>query len=336
MRNLWSLPLQRLEIYCQPFEQPGGYYKVSPQASCNGCDWIGLERYLSVIEETIPFRILKQNEYLSLVKMHLQGPTQAVDGNVCVLLDYLNSRPNYFHWFLDALPRIFAAEAFRQSTGRDIAIVVPAQLKPWQADSLNYLGVQPQQLIRIPSASMARSWNFERLISSFSHRHVRRSPTGHFDAFSPTAIQTLSDRLCQGIEQQGLSQPCCPRLYVSRGQAQLRRVRNEEEIMDFLSPYGFEKVCLDEMPLQKQIQLFRQASHVISAHGGAMTNLLYVSPGCQILEIFQSGHGVRPDFFQLAALRSALYSFYEAKSLNEQNDIEIPMHVLRSFLDASL
>ena len=126
------------------------------------------------------------------------------------------------------------------------------------------------------------------------------------------------------------------RLYISRGEASLRQVINENEVMDFLSDYDFQSVSLDGMPLHQQIQLFHQASHVISAHGGALTNLVFLSPDCHVLEIFQSGHGIRPDFFQLTALAGASYSFSIANSLNAKNDIAIPISVLRTFLEASL
>lgn len=106
--------------------------------------------------------------------------------------------------------------------------------------------------------------------------------------------------------------------------------------MRCLSAYGFEMLELDKMSLGDQIRHFHRATHVIAPHGGALTNLMYISAGCKVLEIFQSGHGIRPDFFQLTALRGGTYSFSEAKSINAKNDIEISLDVLRSFLEASL
>lgn len=337
IRNLWNLPLQRLEIYSRPFQLPSGTFKVSPQASCNGPDWIGLERYFAIIEETIPFRILSPKESLLLRWRHLRGHTRSIDINACVLMDYLNSRPNYFHWFLDALPRIFAAEAYRKLTGKPFKLIVPQSLQPWQEASLRFLGVGPEQCIGLPPALLHESWGFETLISTFSHRHIRHSASGHFDAFSPQAIQTLSQRLVQGAA--GLmhqNHSSSPRIYISRGNASLRQVRNEDEVIQYLARYGFEQVRPDAMPLHVQLQVFRQATHVISSHGGALTNLMHISPGCQVLEIFQADHGVRPDFFQLVALRGGQYTFAHAKSLNANNDINISLKVLGDFLEASL
>jgi capsular polysaccharide biosynthesis protein len=336
MRNLWNLPLQRLETYCQPFERPGGYFKVSPQASCNGGDWIGLERHFTVIEETIPFRLLKRKEYAHLLWTHFRAPIQDIQQTACVLIDHLNRKANFFHWFLDALPRIFAAETYEQISGTPCYLIVPATLQAWQWDSLKFLGVQADRIIQIPSGSPSQGCRFDNLVSTFSHRHIRHSPTGHFDAFSPAAIQKLSDRLAQGAGFPAAAQTSEKRLYISRGKAGQRRVLNEDVVMDLLSAHGFQRVDPDNLCLRDQIHLFQGASHVIASHGGALTNLLHISPGCQVLEVFQSNHGLRPDFFQLAALKGATYSFCSAKSLNASHDIEISTALLHSFLEASL
>ncbi len=336
MRNLWNLPLQRLQIYCEAYERPGDYYKVSPQASCNGADWIGLERYLTVIEETIPFRLLNPREVGYLLWNHLHGPIEEIPESACVLIDFLNRKPNFFHWFLDALPRVFAAEHHEQRSGIPCFIVVPASLQPWQKDSLRFLNIPQDRILQVGGGSSSRGYSFNQLISTFSHRHIRHSPSGHFDAFSPAAIQILAKRLSQGAGSAPVAHTHPKRIYVSRGNVQQRRVRNEEEVMSILSPHGFVLVALENLSLRDQILLFRSASHVIAPHGGALTNLLHVSPGCQVLEIFQSGHGSRPDFFQLAALKGAIYSFCMATSLNSSHDIEIPAAELRAFLEASL
>jgi capsular polysaccharide biosynthesis protein len=336
MRNLWQLPLQRLQIYCEPFERPGDYYKVSSQASCNGPDWIGLERYLTIIEETIPFRFLSRKEYGLLLSGHLRGPIAEVQSAACVLIDFLNRKPNYFHWFMDALPRVLAAEHYEQRSGNPCSILVPSSLQAWQWDSLKFLGVSHDRLLQVKDVSSFRGCGFDQLITTFSHRHIRYSPTGHFDSFSPSALQALAARLSRGAPSRPAASPCSRRLYVSRGPVEQRRVTNEPEVMDILSAYGFVLVSLENLSLGEQIALFRDATHVIAPHGGALTNLLHISPGCQVLEIFQSGHGLRPDFFQLAALKASTYSFCTARSLNSSHDIEIPVAELRTFLEASL
>jgi capsular polysaccharide biosynthesis protein len=336
LRNLWQLPMGRLEMYCQPFQRPAGYYRVSAQASCNGPDWVGLERSFTIIEETLPFRLLQPREYGHLLWNHLRGPIVEIPHAACVLIDYLNRNANFFHWFLDALPRIFAAEAFEELSGIPCVLVVPASLHHWQRDALIFMGLRSERLIQIRPNLSARGFSFNHLISTFSHRHIRQSATGHFDAFSPAAIQTLADRLAQGAGSPEPGKRVGRRLYISRGSVAQRRVRNEDRVMEVLSPHGFERVCLEQLSLRDQIHLFQGASHVIASHGGALTNLLHLSPGCQVLEIFQSGHGLRPDFFQLTALKGGRYSFYTATSLNSNHDIEIPASVLYTFLEANL
>lgn len=336
MRNLWSLPLGRLELYCQQFKRPPDYFRLSSYASCNGPDWIGLEANLKVIQETLPFRILSTKETSSLYWRHLLGRCTPLDIDAVVLIDYLNKSPNYFHWFLDALPKILTSEIYAEKEDRPCHIIIPISLQHWQLDSLRFMNINPQLLLKAPPLKRLEYWEFRRLITSFSHRHIRHSPTGHFDSLSADTIQSLADRLIKGARDFQPIQSTCRRLYISRGKTSFRQVRNEEEIMDMLSKHGFELLQLDKIPLHEQIQHFAHATHIISAHGGALTNLAYIPPGCQVLEIFQTGHGIRPDFFQLTAIRDGLYSFYEAKSLNTNNDIEIPIQVLNSFLEATL
>ncbi|MFM7265345.1 MAG: glycosyltransferase family 61 protein, partial [Cyanobium sp.] len=208
----------------------------------------------------------------------------------------------------------------------------------WQRDSLLFIDCRPEEWIHVKTDASPQSWTFDGLISTFSHRHIRHSPTGHFDAVSPRALAQLSTRLIHGMDALGMApvDVGSPRLYVSRGEARQRAVLNEESVMAYLSAYGFQCVRPDSLTLAQQIELFRRATHIIAPHGGALTNLIYASPGCQVLEIFQSGHGLRPDFFQLAALRGAFYSFWQASSVNKNNDIEIPLDLLRMFLEASL
>ena len=226
------------------------------------------ERYLAVIEETIPFRLLSRQEHVRLIWQIFRGSSQEIDQTACVLIDYLNSKPNFFHWFLDALPRLFAAEAHEQESGQPVYLVVPQSLKAWQWDSLRFLGVEANRSIIVPSDFSARGCHFQQLVSTFSHRHVRSSPTGHFDAVSPDSLRQLARRLILGALSEGEWTNKSNRLYVSRGKVNQRRVVNEDAVMDVLAPHGFQRVYCEDLSLQHQIQLFSTASHIIAAQIG--------------------------------------------------------------------
>ena len=62
----------------------------------------------------------------------------------------------------------------------------------------------------------------------------------------------------------------------------------------------------EQLSLGEQIAQFRGATHIVAPHGASLTNLLHARGG-SVLELFQEGHGVRPDFFQLAMINQLDY-----------------------------
>ena len=75
------------------------------------------------------------------------------------------------------------------------------------------------------------------------------------------------------------------RIYISRKLAVKRHLTNEEEFLPLLKKYNFRKVFLEEMSILEQVELFRNASHVIAAHGAGLTNVLFAPADVKILEI---------------------------------------------------
>lgn len=80
------------------------------------------------------------------------------------------------------------------------------------------------------------------------------------------------------------------RIYVSRTDAVLRRVRNEMEIVETLRGYGFETFVTGRMPFAEQARLFASAEMVVAPHGAALANLMFCRPGTGVLEFFPSNY----------------------------------------------
>ena len=67
------------------------------------------------------------------------------------------------------------------------------------------------------------------------------------------------------------------RIYISRADASYRKVANEEEVMSYLAPLGFERVVMTGLSVREQARLLQQAKVVIGPHGANMTNIIFVS-----------------------------------------------------------
>lgn len=77
-----------------------------------------------------------------------------------------------------------------------------------------------------------------------------------------------------------------PRLFLSRGGAKLRRLRNEAALAALLARHGFETFVATDANHAEQIARFRAARIVVSVHGAGLANLLFTAPGARVVEIF--------------------------------------------------
>lgn len=75
------------------------------------------------------------------------------------------------------------------------------------------------------------------------------------------------------------------RLYVSRRDATVRRLVNEDEVAALLAGLGFEVVELSGLDFEAQAELFAQASAIAGVHGAGLANLVFAAPGARVFEI---------------------------------------------------
>ncbi|MCS5697553.1 glycosyltransferase family 61 protein [Cyanobium sp. FGCU-52] len=250
---------------------------------------------------------------------------------MCSLVDSRQWCGSYFHWFLDCLPRLIAAHHHSLRRGEAPRVIVPASLNPWQGESLHLIGLPAEQRIAhhpIGGGGIA----VERLIGYVAHRWQRLGDAP-FDAASPWAIRWLADHLSAAVPRDSGLLP--RRLYLSRGGAPTRRVANEDEVLALLEPHGFVAVRCEQLSLSEQIALFRDATHIVAPHGAGLTNLLHARGGC-VLELFPEGHGVRPDFFQLAMINHLSYQHAVCPSSGPAINFKVPARVIENFLDRML
>ena len=76
------------------------------------------------------------------------------------------------------------------------------------------------------------------------------------------------------------------RLFVSRQDADHRRLRNEKELVSLLaSRLGVTPIVPGELSVREQIKLFSQAELVVGIHGAGMSNIVFCHPGASVVEI---------------------------------------------------
>lgn len=332
----------RLQAYQRPFPAPALRYRVVAGGRLAGEQLVGLEGWRRrPIPDSLPFEAegmaarfgvpspLSAPELRRLRRRSWLPPSLRLSGAVCSLCDLRAWQGSYFHWFIDCLPRLLAAEDHQRRTGRPVRLLVPQDLRPWQRQSLALMGWQEEMLIPLRPVTIHRSVAVDELIACCA-RGAGRSPQAPGDAMVPAVIRTLRSRFEAAVPSAAHPDAGPRRLYVSRADAPFRRVVNEEEVMGALAPLGFERLELAALSLEEQILAFRSASHIVAAHGAGLTNLLHARQA-RVLEIFQPDHGIRPDFLQIAAIHGLAYDSRLGQPAAEGRDIRIDPAALLSW-----
>ena len=75
-------------------------------------------------------------------------------------------------------------------------------------------------------------------------------------------------------------------IYVSRAHATRRRLPHENEIEKIFSEKDFEIIHGEELTFRDQINIFSRAETIIAPHGAGLSNMIWRSGPCRIVEIF--------------------------------------------------
>jgi capsular polysaccharide biosynthesis protein len=224
----------------------------------------------------------------------LKAPARIEDDALWVVDNW---SAGYFHWLADVLPRLFLV---RQHL-KDWTLLLPheARALPFVEPSLAPFGVG-----RVRYAGKNEVLTCRRL---FVPTHA--APPGHFnDAVIRSVREVLVAAYGTGVDAGA------DRLYISRSAARRRRVSNEADVLDVLHRFGFRILHAESCPFEEQVRAASAARYLVSSHGAGLTNMLFMRPGCHVLELRHQGDGVSPCYFTMASALGLPYSYQTCAS----------------------
>jgi len=228
-----------------------------------------------------------------LLLRYLPGSTR-VSG--CMAVVTCSMPYNYYHWLMEALPRVALYERAGVRVDRYFA---PTDAR-YQRETLGLLGLGRD---RIERATRNRHVVADRLAASSWDSPAARFKTDFLH-------QRLTSRLDADAPQSG-------RIFVSRRWRGKRMIVNDREVFAALQPWGFRRVCLETMSVTDQIALFHGAECVVGPHGAGLTNVVFCRPGAKVLEV-NTPYRTTSLFYALARYRQIDYHLHVADPVQDR------------------
>lgn len=178
---------------------------------------------------------------------------------------------NYFNWMTLLLPRIKLMDRAGYSFDQFDQILVNRMETGYQLETLVSFGVPIKKCV---SSDSQRTWSFEEaVIPSLPYQ-------AGFSRY--WALDFIKRRFVKKHDSPLKSSKL---IYISRGDATLRRVVNELELEERLHAMGFITVCFDGMKVARQAEIMSEARCVVAPHGAGLTNLMFCPNKIDVVEL---------------------------------------------------
>jgi hypothetical protein len=208
------------------------------------------------------------------------------------------ARRSFPMWFYEQLPKVFWYERYVEQSGTQPRLVCVGPLHPFMHQTLALLGYDEASYDVIDPGEQV---TYRRLSLP---PHPMRNRGGEMQV-CPRALQWIAQRMRERLQVKGNDLP--KRIYISRADAERRKVRNEREVRAALEARGFHTVELSRLPLTLQFAFFRAPEYVVGPHGAGLVHLLH-GTGARVCE-WHRQDGISAHYALLANERGHQYSY---------------------------
>jgi len=169
---------------------------------------------------------------------------------------------NPYHWLIHAVVPLAVC---RHPAG--LRVLLNEDPNNMQLGSLRMMGFQPDQILTVPP-----------------RQTPRRLP--EIPVPLPQAVRVLRQCFGKGCSSASLSQS----IYVSRKDANYRRLLDEEKIVSLPASIRPKFVVMSEKTWDEQLEIFKGAQVVCGVHGAAFVFIAFCPPASRLIEMFPEGY----------------------------------------------
>lgn len=184
----------------------------------------------------------------------------------------------YFHWFIDCLPRLWLAR--EQKVNFLDFYCGEFGENSFQQKSINLLGIKKKSLNFGAGTKVLKFksllYPFSTLKESLKVRPSFRDGIHHKGGWHPAYLMDINDIITANCTSKKRERG--KKLYIKRPNSGHRRLLNADLFEAYLSEAGFCFVDPGQHSFEVQVQMFNDAEFVVAAHGAGLTNLLWSNP----------------------------------------------------------
>lgn len=209
---------------------------------------------------------------------------------------------NHSHWLTAHMPKLL----WLRQRNRLEHVMLPAERTPPMDASMRLAGLEPEGFA---------SFGTDRPLQ------VDELTILGTDRFRPELLQLLPPAY-----RVGTGEVASRRVFISRAHAVRRRLVNEDDVWARLGPAGFERVCMEDLHFEAQVELMRRTAVLVAPHGAGLTNMIFCPPRTHVIEIADLAFP-NPNFYALAAALRHRYWLVAAEALGDCHPLEKDLRV---------
>ncbi|WP_088890059.1 glycosyltransferase family 61 protein [Leptolyngbya ohadii] len=214
--------------------------------------------------------LLRFNQPQSLKERVRKALAQSIDlGDQYIYDSRYDTSGNIAHLLAAIVPGVLVCQQYFP----DLKVVLRAKAKPVERNIYRILGVST---VETNGAVRGQIITF------------RASTTS--DRMEPFSYELPFSNLFKALSFEGYTEHTPERVFISRKGS--RTLINEAEVEAFLQRYGFQKVYFEDIPIEEQWSIARNAKAVVGIHGAALSNLVFNCNSLKLVELFHPGYVV--------------------------------------------
>jgi len=300
----------------ESYTPPPGYSTILPDILFCPVNHVAMTRDRVVIQETLKPTFkgeLPRSVYFPFEPSTIDRDiSQHIDG---ISTTFRSHHTNYYHTLVDNLPRIFLLHHEPWVNLPEIKILVGGPLNHVESTFLEQLLPDNATIVNLHQEGLAAVDNFV-FLSFLSERNNGILPKSY--------VSTLRSLFAPRRESRKSH-----RIYISREKADTRRVLNRKEI---IHKHNLDLYCLEDLPIQDQIELFYDSELIVSPHGAGLSNLLFSPSQTNVIELFPSIP--YPYYYYLSHYLDHNYRYLADRRKHGNDDFRIQTDLISTALDS--